>query len=233
MHVASITMLQPAKTTYVTDWVFHVHRHALTQDTERLTEDQRLLANFSGPMQRVMLYEAEHFEGDLNQTLHGVWDRVVNLLQGLENVTGVPLPSNVTRPGNSTTVVPTTAPPTNPQQDPANRNTAPGSVSVGKLAISGYILGLNKTLISFFVCRTTTTMMVICLMNFRFVKSVTCFNDKSLLLPTCKSCTRGDCMHHYTIMLLYGNCKAQLNIAYMVKKHTPGIKLVYINESHA
>lgn len=102
-----------------------------------------------------------------------------------------------------------------------------------KLATNSYITGINKTLISFFVCRTTTTMMVICPMNFRFVKSVTCFNDKSLLLPTCKSCTRGDCMHHYTIMLLYGNCKAQLNIAYMVKKHTPGIKLVYINESHA
>ena len=97
-----------------------------TQDTERLTEDQRLLANFSCPMQRVMLYEAEHFRGKLNQTLHNVWDRVVNLLQGLENVTGVPLPSNVT------TVVPTTAPPTNPRQDPHNRNTAPGSVSSEK-----------------------------------------------------------------------------------------------------
>ena len=106
--------------------------NALTQDTERLTEDQRLLANFSGPVQRVMLYEAENFEGNLTQTLHEVWDRVVNLLQGLENVTGVPLPSNITRPGNSTTVVPTTAPPTNPRRDPANRNTAPGSVSVGK-----------------------------------------------------------------------------------------------------
>ena len=100
--------------------------NTLIQDTERLTEDQRLLANFSGPMQRVMLYEAEHFEGNLNQTLHEVWGRVVNLLQGLENVTGIPLPSNVTRPGS------TTAPPTNPRQDPANRNTAPGSVSVGK-----------------------------------------------------------------------------------------------------
>lgn len=100
--------------------------NTLIQGTERLTEDQWLLANFSGPMQRVMLYEAEHFGSQLNQTLHDVWDRVVNLLQGLENVTEVPLPSNVT------TVVPTTAPPTNPRQDPANRNTAPGSVSSEK-----------------------------------------------------------------------------------------------------
>lgn len=91
-----------------------------TQDTERLTEDQWLLANFSGPMQKVMLYETEHFSGQLNQTLHDVWGRVVNLLQGLENVTGVPLPSNITRQSNSTT-----------RQDPANRNTAPGSVSLG------------------------------------------------------------------------------------------------------
>ena len=167
--------------------------NALIQDTERLTEDQRLLANFSGPIQKVMLYEAEHFEGNLNQTLHEVWGRVVNLLQGLENVTGVPLPSNVTRPGT------TTAPPTNPRQDPANRNTVPGSVSVGKACYQWLrITGIT----SFFVCRTMTTMVMICLTYCRFVKSVTCFKDKSLLLLTCESCTRGDCMHHYTSMLL-------------------------------
>ena len=168
---------------YLCNWLSLPHaptcmHNTLIQNTERLTEDQRLLANFSAPMQRVMLYEAEHFEGRLNQTLHEVWDRVVNLLHGLENVTGVPLPSNVMRPGT------TTAPPTNPQRNPANRNTAPGSVSVGKACYQWLrITGIT----SFFVCRTMTTMVMICLTNFRFVNSVACFKDKSLLLLTCKS----------------------------------------------
>ena len=48
-------------------------------------------------------------------------------------------------------------------------------------------------------------MVMICPMNFRFVKSMNYFNNRlscSSLAKGSSSCTRGDCMHHYTSYLV-------------------------------
>ena len=92
------------------------------QITERLTEDQCILTNLTAPLHCVMLYEVEHFNGQLNLTLEDMEDRIVNLLESLENVTGVPLPPDV---DTSTLEVPTA--------DPSSRNENPGAVSTTHL----------------------------------------------------------------------------------------------------
>lgn len=86
-----------------------------------------MLANFSDPLHFIMRYERDCFGGQLNLTLWDVRDRIVNLLKSLENVTGVPLPSDVDRSANGTTAPPT---PQAPTADPSSRNENPGAVSI-------------------------------------------------------------------------------------------------------